>query len=830
LSFFPNRAYIRPVKEGMQMWMAARWFGALSQDVRFALRLMRRNRVFTAVAVLTFALGIGANTAVFSLVDAVILHPLPYPEPDRLFMLWTVEGRSQRPMKTSYPDFRDWQAQARAFATMAAFRGASFNVTGAPQAEAVSAIASTPGLFETFGVAPALGRTFQNTDGTRVALISDGLWVRRFAADPRVVGRTIRLDEEQFAVLGVLPRGFHFQPRGDTEPDVFVPIDRSSYRTSYFVSVLARSKRGVAREGAQAEMNTVAARIARANAEVDRRQGVLVDPLHRYVVQDARGTALLLLGAVAFLLLIACANVANLLLARGVGREREVAIRVAIGASRARLVRQMLTESVLLALIGAGLGMALAYVALPLVAGIAPEGTSFLTRVRDNGVRVSATVLWFTAGTSFVAAILFGILPAIRATRPITSSSAATSSRRVPGVLVTSEVALSFVLVAGAVLMLSSLWRLLNVDPGFRTDNLVTMGVSLPDAKYKGDADRAGYYASAVQRLAALPGVQSAAAVASLPITRDPGAINSFAIEGSGRTGRASFNEVSAGYFRTMGIPPVRGRDFSDADRAGAPGVAIVNRSMARRYWPNGDGVGRAIVVDRVGLERVAGEARMHNTPQRVEIIGIVADNRQLGLDDDDARPTLFLASAQRPPAAIILVVRTARTPSAAFIKQAGDQVTGIDPDVPLLDVRTMDQLIAVDTAPRRFVLALIGLFALVAVALAAAGIYGVVSHSVARRTQEIAVRLALGARPGEVVHLIARQHFAWVLAGVAIGALGASALTGLLANQLFGVEPADVLTCALAGLLLVIVGLLADVLPASRATRVAPASVLRNL
>ncbi len=801
--------------------------GSFWQDVRFALRLMRRNPAFTTMAVVTLTLGIGANTAVFSLFDAVVLHPLPYPEPGRLVMLFTVEGASQRAMNSSSPDFEDWRRQARSFETMTAYRGTSFTVTGSRQAEAVFGITATPGLFETFGVTPARGRTFQEGDGASVAVISHALWVRRFASDPAAVGTTMRLDERAFTILGVLPPDFHFLPRHNTEPDVFVPIERSRYRTSYSVSVMARLKRGVTREVAQAEMNAVAARIVSANADVHRRQGVLIDPLHDFVVHNARGTGLMLLGAVAFLLLIACANVANLLLASAVGREREIAIRLAIGASRRRLVRQLLTESVLFALAGAALGLLIASVVLPLIAGIAPAGT-FLTRVQDNGIRLNLAVVWFTVGASVSAAVLFGTLPALRATRPMRSSSASPATHRLSGALVSVEVALSFVLLVGAALMMNSLWRLLTVDPGFRMANLLTIGISLPETKYDSDARVAEYHLSVMQRLSAIPGIESAAAVASLPITRDPGAVNSFRIEETGRTGRAAFNEVSAGYFRTMGIAMIQGREFSHADRGGAPGVAIVNRAMARKYWPGQNPLGQVIVADRVIFDHVAGEVRMHNSAQRVEIIGVAGDTRQLGLDDDGPRPMVFLPFTQRPPAALAFVVRTRHPLTLDVVREATDRVSGVDRDVPILDVKTMDQLITIDSAPRRFVFVLVGVFAVVALLLAALGVGGVVAHAVARRTPEVAVRLALGARPIAVAGLLARQHLAWMLGGLAIGVPAAWGLTRLLSYQLFGVTPTDLPTFIAAALVLVSVGVAANLVPASRAMRIAPAAVLR--
>ncbi len=648
----------------------------------------------------------------------------------------------------------------------------------------------------------------------------------------------MHLDGADFVIVGVLPRSFHFQPRRGDEPDLVIPLEPDADRGRFELSVVARLLSGVTREQAQAEVDRIAVRIAGQNPEVDRRQGFRLIPLHQAVTQGTKKTALVLFGAVVFLLLIACANVANLLVARGVGREREIAIRLAIGASRQRLLRQMLTESGVLALLGGGLGLLLAYGALPLLAAIAPAQTSFLNRIQDNGITVNGAVLAFTVAISATAAVLFGILPAVRSTRPMPSSAAtgwASSSgagrTRSAGALVAIEVALSFVLLAGAGLMVTTLWRLLAVDPGFRTERLLTMSVSLPEARYPDGASQSAYVTQALDRLRRLPGVRSAAATSLLPMRRESWSIP-FDVDGPRPlSGQASFHTVSAAYFETMGIPVLRGRSFTEADRAGAVPVAIVSRRMEQRYWPGGSAIGRTLTVDGPtppADTTAPSAARLH-----LEIVGVVGNVRQLGLDDDP-RAEFFTPAAQWGVGnkfnGMTFVLRTMGVPTAALANRAVDEMHTVDADQPITDVKTMDELIAADTASPRFVLVLIGLFALTAIVLAAFGIYGVVSHTVARRTGEVAVRLALGARPAEVVGLVARQHLAWVAGGVVAGVLGALALTRLLASQLFGVQPIDIPTYAAAAALLALVAIVAAVVPASRAARVEPAAVLRNL
>ena len=441
---------------------------------------------------------------------------------------------------------------------------------------------------------------------------------------------------------------------------------------------------------------------------------------------------------------------------------------------------------------------------------------------------MTGSVLAFTAAASVVAAVVFGMLPALRGTRKVTATTTTRGGGRLSNLLVAAEIALSFVLLAGAGLMVNSLWRLLHVNPGFETANLLTMDVSLPASKYPDDEARLQYYETALGRIRGVAGVRATAAVATLPMTRDPGPTNSFQIEAGARFALVPFQVVSAGYFTTMRIPLVKGRLFMDGDRAGSPGVAVINQAMVRRFWRDADPIGAILAVPRLKFERTGGESRLVATRPRVQIVGVVGDTLQVGLDTDP-RPTLYLPYTQRPPAEMAMIARGTQPFSRPLVGQVSNAVSAIDPDLPIVAVKTMDQLMADDTAGRRFVLVLLGVFALVAAGLAVVGIYGVVSHAVARRTREIAVRLALGARPGAVVRLLARQQMMWVLAGVAAGIACAVALMRLLANQLYGVTPTDIPTFAAAGLLLAAVAVLADVVPAWRATRVMPAEALRN-
>jgi putative ABC transport system permease protein len=804
---FGNATLLKEESRALWGW---RFCDVLAQDLRFAARLIRRNPGFSAIAILTLGLAIGGNTLVFSLVDAAVLRPLPYAEPDRLMMLWTVESESQRAMNSSYPDYRDWRDQTHVFESMAAFAQSSFNLTGTAEPQRVDALASTPGLFELLGIRPAVGRSF-TTGEDHVALLSHGLWIRSFGGDAGVVGRPVSLDGHRYTILGVLPSGFHFPPRrfgGD--PDVFVPLVPHLDRTVHELQVIGRLRSAATVQQAQTEMNAIAARLARSFPEKLRRQGVEVDPLHECVVADSRRTALVLMGAIGFVLLIACANVANLLLAQGAARRRELAIRIAIGAGRGRLIRQLLVESILLAALGGAVGVALAYAGLPLLTSLVPERTVFFMRVHDSGVHLNFAVLVFTAAVAVGAGILFGILPAFKSTAPARSSSPQFRQGHWRGALVAVEVSLAFVLLAGTGLMLNSMLRLLATDPGFRTTHLLTAYLALPEQNYADPKSKSAFFRQALERLEALPGVASAGATTSLPLTRDFSLTRLEIEQNPPVTGRAAMQSISPGYLPAIGTPLVRGRLFTAADSDVSAAVAIINRSMAQRYWPKQDPLGKSIFLG--------------GAP--VEIVGIVGDARTYALQEDPW-PELYLPLSQRPAGQMYFVLRAAARP-ASLVPAMKKEVWRVNPNLPITDIRTMDALVSIDVAMRRFILLLVGAFALTALGLSGVGIYGVVSYSVRQRTQEIGIRMALGARQRDVMWLVLRQTAAWLLAGMAAGIAGALALTRLLSAHLYGVTPTDPATFALVAAALAGIALAANALPARRAARIDPLRALR--
>jgi putative ABC transport system permease protein len=804
---FGNPAFLKEESRGLWGW---RWADALAQDLRFALRLIRRNPAFSAIAILTLGLAIGGNTLVFSLVDAVVLRPLPFADPGRLMMLWTVESESQRAMNSSYPDFRDWQGQSRTFEAMAAFALPSYNLTGAAEPERVDALAATPGLFHLLGIEPAVGRSFTAGEG-RVALLSHSLWMRSFGGDAGAVGRAVSLDGSRYIIVGVMPPGFHFPPRrfgGD--PEVFVPLVPHHDRTVHELQVIGRLRPAATVQQARAEMTAIAARLARNFPEKLRRQGVSIDPLHERVVADARRTGLVLMGAIGFVLLIACANVANLLLAQGAARRRELAIRIAIGAGRGRLIRQLLVESVLLAALGGAVGVALAYAGLPLLASLVPERTVFFMRVHDSGVHLNLAVLAFTAAVALGAGILFGLLPAFKSTAPARSSSPQFRQGRWRGALVALEISLAFVLLAGAGLMLNSMLRLLATDPGFRTTHLLTAYLALPEHTYGDPKSKSAFFRQALERLEALPEVASAGATTSLPLTRDFSLTRLEIGQNPPVTGRAAVQSISPGYFPAIGTPLVRGRQFTAADTGASARVAIINRSMAQRYWPNQEPLGRSFVLG--------------GAP--VAIVGIVADARTYSRQEAPW-PELYLPYTQQPAGQMYFVLRTAANP-ASLAPAMKKEIWRVNPNLPLTDIRTMDALVSTDIAVRRFLLLLVGAFALTALALSGVGVYGVVSYSVRQRTQEIGIRMALGASRRDVILLVLRQTAAWLLAGMAAGIAGALALTRLLSAHLYGVKPTDPGTFALVAVFLAGIALAANALPARRAARIDPLVALR--
>jgi len=807
------------------------FFSILWRDVAYGARLLRKNPGFTAVAAITLALGIGGTTVVFSLLDSVLLHPLPYPHSEQLYRLFPLEGKNKRGVEQApYADFLDWQRQTRTFESLAAYNGESINLTGTAEPERLEGSAITPGFFATLGVTPLLGREFRSDDAESVAILSYELWQRRFGSDAGIISKPIHLDGLAYTVVGVLPPQVPFRsmPWGTPVSEIFVPVVPNPARNWHSVRVLGRLATDVSKEQALAEMNGIAAGLAKAYPDSEQARSIAFEPLAQYVVSDASQTVWLLFGAVAFVLLIACTNVANLLLSQGAAREREMAIRMAVGASRCRILRQLLTESLLLAAAGGAISAALAYWAIPLVGRIAPPFSSLFSRLEDAHLHLNWTVLGFSALLSVLSSVLFGVLPAWKATRTAQSSLAASHRMyRVRGGLVALEVALSFVLLMGAGLMMKSLLRLLDVDVGFRTEHLLTMDVSLSDAKYSTAAKQAAYFDHVLQHLTTLPAVVSVGVVTDLPLTRNE-TRNGFEIPGPHLVqGAANYHAVSPDYFRTMGIPLLNGRELDIGDSANSPLVGVINRSMAGKYWPNENPISKSIQVYHAVVERTPEGEHVLFKPHLLEIVGIVGDVRQLGLDVSPD-PELFMPYDQWPAQEMSLVLRIAAEPSS-LIPQVEKQIWRVDPDQPVTDIKTMDEWVAREAAERRFILLLVGAFASIAAVLAAVGIYGVASYVMRQRTHEIGIRMALGARGHQVVWLILRQNLTWLLIGIAAGLPGAFALTRLLERYLYAVRPTDALTFALILLAQSAITGVASLVPARRAARVQPMEALRH-
>jgi putative ABC transport system permease protein len=800
----------------------------LFQDLRYGLRMLRKSPGFTAVAVVTLALGIGGNVAVFSLLDAVLLRPLPYSQPDRLYMFFPIEGKSHRSMvSSSYPDFQDWHQQSHAFEAMAAFSEDTLNLTGTNEPERLDGLYSTPGLFALLGIPPILGREFSASDDPHVVVLTYELWRRRFGGDAGIIGKPIHLEGKAYTVRGILPPHFYFPPnRWEGTPEVFVPLIPNPERGSHWVQVIGRLAPGVTALEASTEMNGIAARLAKAYPQTNRDQGVTIGQLSRYAVSDVRQTVWVLFGAVAFVLLIACTNVANLLLSQGATREREMAIRLAVGATRRRIVRQLLTESLLLAGMGGALGGALGYWTLPLLTSALPQHTSFYTRVHDAGFELNSTVFVFTALLSVFSCGLFGVLPAWKSTKPARSSAASVPTGRIRGALIGLELALSFVLLAGAGLMMKSLVLLLETDVGFRTERLLTMSVNLAGEKYVSPENQTAFFGQVLQRLESLPSVISVGATAALPLTRN-WRRDGFEIPGPHpRQGSALYQFVSPDYFHTMGIPLLNGRELLIADTARTPLVGVINRSMAQKYWPDENPIGSTLTASYCFVVSTSKGESVKCEPKELEIVGIVANVRHAGLDAPPD-PELFMPYQQWPSSEMALVLRTAAQPSA-LIPAVKKEIWRVDPDQPITDIKTMDELVSTEAASRRFVLELIGVFAAIALVLAVVGIYGVASYGTRQRTHEIGIRMALGARGQQIIWMVAGQNAQWLLVGITAGVAGALGLTRLLAAYLYAVRPTDPVTFGAVSLLLLTVALIAVYIPARRATKVDPMVALR--
>jgi putative ABC transport system permease protein len=802
----------------------------LLHDLRYAARLQRKNPGFTIVAIIALALGIGANTAIFSVVNTVLLRPLPYKDPERLVMVWEDATKHGYPRDTpAAANFVDWRDQNQSFEGMAAIADTSFNLTGSGDPERLEGRRVSANMFPLLGVEPHIGRVFTAAEdqpgAQRVALLSYALWQRRFGGDTGIVGKALTLNGESHVVVGVMPARFQF-PSSDDQ--VWVPVaftqQEAGNRNRHYLQVLARLRPGVSLDQAQSEMNTIAARLQQQYPQSNTDLGAAVQPLHEHLVGDIKPALLVLLGAVGLVLLIACANVANLLLARAAVRQKEIAVRVALGARRWRLIRQFLTESVLLSTFGGLVGLAIAYGGLVLLKASIPENIS---QARD--ISMDLRVLGFTFLVSVATGLIFGLAPALQAARfnqidtlKEGGRDAATggSGKRLRGLLVTAEVAISLVLLIGAGLLINSFLRLRNVDPGFRTDNLLTMKIVLPEPKYEEMERRSAFYTELINRVQSLAGVRSAAVTSNLPLYRQGNSIG-VGIEGQpdpppGQERIVVTRIISPGYFDTMSIPILRGRGLTEQDTETTPNVVVVSETMARRYWPGEDAVGKRIAAGRI-----------RSPEDWIQVVGVVKDVRQFELNAEP-RPQMYLTYRQ---AGFFdsrdLVVKTDVDPAsmAATVRKA---VWEIDKDQPVSNIQTMDEILADSIARQRFSMLLLAIFAAVALVLAGVGIYGVMSYSVAQRTHEIGIRMALGAQTGAVLKLAVGYGMKLVIAGIAIGLIAAFALTRVMSTLLFGVTATDPTTFTLISLLLIAVAVLASYVPARRATRVNPIIALR--
>jgi putative ABC transport system permease protein len=807
----------------------------LFQDLRYGARALAQHKGFTLVAVLTLALGIGANTAIFSVVNELLLRPLPFPDAERLVMLWEVSPEGRHQNTTSRANFKSWGDQSKSFDGMAAFSDQRLNLTGAGDPEEVSVQLATPELFQVLGVEPILGRVIMEDDGrsgaTEVAVLSYGLWQRRFGGDPRVVGKAITLNGTPYTVVGVMPAGFqwHIRQRSGTgrPAEIWTVLDmptEGGEARGRFLSVVARLKHGVSFEQAGAEMKTIAARLEQDAPQYNKGYGAEIIPLREQFVGNVRPALWILLGAVGFVLLIACANVANLLLARAAAREKEIALRAALGARRLRIVRQLLTESVLLSVLGSLLGLACAWWAIRALVAISPRDLANI-----QGVGINLRVLAWTMAVSLVTGIVFGLAPALEASRFNLNDALKEGGRgaggqnsrssRLRGTFVVAEVALALVLLASAGLLVKSFARLQKVDRGFNSDNVLTMVLRLPEGKYKEDQQFVDFFHQATERIRALPGVSSVGMVNFLPLYGGLGSATGFTVEGRpapppGQEPTTNVRVADTGYFSAMGIPLMRGRTFTDTESKEARHVVLINQAMAQKHFPGEDPLGKRINVD------------MFDNPRPTEIVGIVGDVRYDSLTDE-AEPTVYFPHSELTYAFMTLVIRTNGDP-AAMAPTVQRELRAIDSDQPVSDVRTMNQVMADMTARARFNALLLGLFAGLAMLLAAVGIFGVMNYSVTLRTREIGLRMALGAQQGQVLMLILKQGLLLTLIGIGVGLAGALALTRVMSSLLFGVEATDPATFTALVLLLAIVSLIACYIPARRATRVDPMIALR--
>lgn len=811
--------------------------GTLIQDTRYGLRNLRRNTGFTIVAILTLALGIGANTTIFSIINNTLLKPLPFPHPDRLMLVWETFGKGPDNYNVvSAPNFWDFQRQSRSFESMAIFdsagRGYNLSATGDKQgAEQVSGLRVSAGFFSVLGVKPLLGRTFLPEEETlgraQEVVLSYGLWKRRYGGRISLLGETIRIDGADFIVIGVMPPDFEWQFWGG-QRQLWVPVGYT--KTDFgrgdnsFISI-ARLKAGVSVEQARAEMEAIGDRLRKQYPTDNANMGATVQPMAEFEMQGTRTALWALFAAVAFVLLIACVNVANLLLARGAVRQKEFAIRRALGAAGLRIARQLLTESILLALAGGAAGLLLAAWGTKLLFVVFKLDSLNLPLRPLDSIPMDGHVFAFALLVSCLTGVLFGVAPALSALRGDVSEplkeggrSQSTSGRnRLRHVLVASEMALAMVVLCAAGLMIKSMMLLLGVDPGFNPKNVLTMQISVPqEIIYNGPPGLPLFCRDLEDHVSTVPGVVSVGAIAHLPLDGNAG--RSFQVEGQpaadpGKMPGADYSVACPDYFRTMGIPMLKGREFTQQDTLNSPGVIVINETMARTYWPKQDPIGKAI--------RLGG-----SDGPRLTIVGVFRDVHHEGLDEP--APRQFMRPYTQAGWPVMRVVVRTHSAPATFTAAIKKALADFLPDRPPSDVETMEQIVRDSTGSRRFPMLLLSTFSVLALVLAAVGVAGVVSHSVGQRTHEIGIRMALGAERFDVLRLMVTGNMAWVLAGLAAGIAAAAALTRLMSGLLYEVRPLDPLVLGAVALLLAAVALFSSYLPARRAARIDPVDALR--
>jgi putative ABC transport system permease protein len=819
------------VKERVREVRMGYFLETMWQDLRYGIRVLIKSPVFTTVAVLSLALGIGANTAIFSVVNGLLLRPLPYPDSKRIVDVWHTPPQESFPgmnrFSVSPANYLDWKDQSQTFEQMAAYGYAGFSLSASADPVAVTGAAVSSDFFSVLRSNVSQGRTFlpeeEQPGRDQVVVLSDGLWQQAFGSNPNLIGQTLTLNSRSFTVIGIMPAGFQYPP----EVELWVPLawneaERQT-RSIHDYQVIARLKQDVSLAQSQAEMNTISSRLEQQYPEDNKGWGAMVIPLQEDLIGDIRPALLVLFSAVAFVLLIACANVANLMLARGANRRKEIAIRIALGAGRGRIVRQLLSESVLLATTGGILGLLLARWGSELLVQLSSGSLP-----NSSEIGIDKWALGFTLLVSFGAGIIAGIAPAFQFSTTDTSETLKQGTGRTGGssvkqrtrkALVICEVALSLILLIGAGLMIRSFWKLQQVDPGFNTSNTLTMSVGLSPIKYSDAYQQAAFFDRVLEQVSALPGVVSVGATTTIPLVGS-GSTQPFTIEGRPESAvseqpMAQTRYISPDYFRAIGVPLRQGRFFSDGDREDGVPVVIISEAMARRFWPGQDPVGRRLTPS------------FHLKQGAREIVGVVGDVKASGLDAD-AAATMYLPYKQAPRPYMTFVARTASDPQN-FIQPISKSIYTIDKEQAVRNVRTMEQVLADSVSGRRFNMTLLITFAALALVLATVGVYGVMNYSVTLRRRELGIRMALGAQAADVLRLILGQGLMLTLTGIGAGLVGAYGLTRLMANLLYGVTATDFLTFVSVSGVLMAVGLLASYLPARRAMKVDPMIALRH-